>query len=113
VPLSENPPVMVADIAAMLNLPILIVARAGLGTINHTLLTLQSARQWGLTIWGIVLNFTHPDGQDLAEITNPDALRCWGEVEILAQLPEDPETQMEAFQIGPDVLYNLEQIKLP
>ena len=41
-----------------LKLPLLVVARLGLGTINHSLLTVRQARAMGLTVRGIVLNDT-------------------------------------------------------
>jgi dethiobiotin synthetase len=50
----------VADLAARLRLPLLIVARPGLGTLNHTLLTLAAARAAGLRVCGIVLNDASP-----------------------------------------------------
>lgn len=45
-----------ADLASWLELPLLIVARVGLGTINHTLLTVEVAERRGLKVAGIVLN---------------------------------------------------------
>ena len=45
----------VRDLARLLGLPVLIAARPGLGTINHTLLTLESARAAGLDVRAIVL----------------------------------------------------------
>jgi len=45
-----------AGIARLLGAPVLIVARDALGTINHTVLTIESARRQGLRIAGIVLN---------------------------------------------------------
>jgi dethiobiotin synthetase len=47
---------LVADLALACRLPLLIVARAGLGTINHTLLTLAEARRRGLNVAAVVLN---------------------------------------------------------
>jgi dethiobiotin synthetase len=47
---------LAADLARVLELPLLIVARASLGTINHTLLTIFEARRRGLTIAGVILN---------------------------------------------------------
>ena len=44
-----------ADVAAALGFPLLVVARAQLGTINHTLLTLAEARHRGLAVAGVVL----------------------------------------------------------
>jgi len=46
----------VADFAAWTGFPLLIVARLGLGTINHTLLTIEAAKLRNLTIAGIILN---------------------------------------------------------
>ncbi len=49
-----------ADLAVALGLPVLVVARAGLGTVNHTALTVEALRRRGLAIAGIVLNRTAP-----------------------------------------------------
>jgi len=49
-----------AGLAARLELPVLLVARAALGTINHTLLTLEAIRASGLRLAGVVIN--HVDG---------------------------------------------------
>jgi len=58
-----------ADLAKDWNLKVLIVGRAGLGTLNHTFLTWYYARNTGLEVIGIVLNgFT---GNDVSERTNP------------------------------------------
>lgn len=46
----------IADFAAWVDFPLLIVARLGLGTINHTLLTIEAAKLRNLTIAGIILN---------------------------------------------------------
>jgi len=47
---------LVAHFAKMVNLPVVIVARPGLGTINHTLLTLFAVRKAGLKVAGVVIN---------------------------------------------------------
>ena len=46
----------VRDLAAELRLPLIVVARSGLGTINHTLLTMEAARAHGLEVAAVVLN---------------------------------------------------------
>jgi dethiobiotin synthetase len=46
----------IADLAAALGLPLLVVARPGLGTVNHTLLTIEVARHEGLEVAAVVLN---------------------------------------------------------
>jgi dethiobiotin synthetase len=60
--------VTAADLAARLGLPLLVVARTALGTVNHTALTLREAARAGLTTAGLILNRTvaaaapHEDG---------------------------------------------------
>jgi dethiobiotin synthetase len=46
----------VADLAVALALPVLVVARAGLGTVNHSALTIRALRSYGLDAVGVVLN---------------------------------------------------------
>lgn len=62
VPLTED--ALLAEWIAYLRMPVLIVARAGLGTINHTLLTVSFLRQLGIDILGVVLN----EGADAAAV---------------------------------------------
>jgi dethiobiotin synthetase len=78
VPLSESE--TMADLMQHFALPVLVVARGGLGTINHTLLTIEALRQRNLDIAGIV--FT---GDLLPE--NPRAIERHGRVSILGHLP--------------------------
>lgn len=54
VPFAES--FCVRDLAGELALPVVVVARPGLGTINHTLLTLEAARAAGLDVAAVVLN---------------------------------------------------------
>ena len=46
----------IIDFIAKLGIKTLVVARSGLGTINHTLLTLQALRSRAIPIWGVVMN---------------------------------------------------------
>jgi len=57
VPLASGYPVR--DLAVALGLALIVVARPGLGTINHTLLTLEAARTAGLGVAGVVLTPWH------------------------------------------------------
>ena len=59
----------VGDWAVELGLPVIIVCRAGLGTINHTRLTIESIQRAGLPISGIFMNF-HQTPDDLSSRTN-------------------------------------------
>jgi dethiobiotin synthetase len=62
-----------ADLAADLELPLVVVARPGLGTLNHTRLTCEAAWARGLRVTGIVVN-GYPADAGVAERTNLDAL---------------------------------------
>ena len=50
----------VLDLASDLGLPVVVVARPGLGTINHTMLTVNCALKAGLTVAGIIINYVRP-----------------------------------------------------
>jgi dethiobiotin synthetase len=60
----------IRDWARDLALPVVVVARASLGTINHTLLTVESIRSAGLQVRGIIVNFNGLE-EDMATQTNP------------------------------------------
>jgi dethiobiotin synthetase len=68
VPIRDN--YFVADLARSLKLPLLVVARLGLGTINHSLLTVRQARANRLTVRGMILNDTVGGERDQAARTN-------------------------------------------
>jgi dethiobiotin synthase len=68
------------DLMAQLALPIVLVARGTLGTINHTLLSLAALRARALSIAGVVMNGP-PD------IGNRTAIEQFGQVRVLAELP--------------------------
>jgi len=77
----------VADLACEFNLPLLVVGRLSLGTINHTLLTLRYAQERGLRVAGIMLNRCQQGPDGLAEQTNPREIeRTSGHV-VLGTLP--------------------------
>jgi dethiobiotin synthetase len=78
-PLAEN--FTVCDLAASLRLPLLIAARPGLGTINHTLLTLQAARAYGLDVRAVVIT-PWPEQPSRLEQSNLEMIRRFGFVEV-------------------------------
>lgn len=78
---------LVLDLARCLKLPILVVARAGLGTINHTALTVLAARQADLPVAGVILNRCSAN-PGLAEQTNPAVIEAITGVPILGKVPE-------------------------
>ncbi len=117
----------VIHLAAMMKLPVVIVARPGLGTINHTLLTIHAARSAGLKLAGVVINryhiepsardaldkhaepYTHGDA-DLAIYTNPAQMAERSGLDVLAIVPEDSESSTENATLGFDVEFALGQV---
>jgi len=75
VPLADG--ITVGDWAKGLGLPVLVVASAGLGTLNHALLTVEAIRADGLAVLGVVLNHHGLPRHDRAAETNAAALREW------------------------------------
>src|SRR5436190_1722571 len=73
----------IGDLAAELGLPLLVVARAGLGTVNHTALTVLAARQLGLRPAGVVLNGT----ADESSKENARMIEELAEVPVLGRTP--------------------------
>jgi dethiobiotin synthetase len=79
-----------ADLVLRLDLPVLVVARASLGTINHTLLTLEACSARGLDVLGVVLShatgtLSRPDEQNLAVLKRALGKRLLGEVMPVSQ----------------------------
>jgi dethiobiotin synthetase len=84
---------LVRDLALELRLPLVIAAAPGLGTINHTLLTLEAARAVGLEVAAVVLT-PWPEQPDSVAVSNRDTIERLGGVRTLS-LPrldlENPE----------------------
>lgn len=72
VPLSNDPQREIVDLVADLSVPAVVVSRSGLGTLNHTALTVEALRNRDVPVVGIVLN--QYEGATVAERTNPDEL---------------------------------------
>nr|HID57680.1 dethiobiotin synthase [Desulfobacterales bacterium] len=74
------------DLIKRLGIPMLVVARAGLGTINHTLLTIWTAKNAEIEVLGVILNrVTHE--QDISEKSNPHVLQRLLDVPLLGVMP--------------------------
>jgi dethiobiotin synthetase len=81
-----TPEFAMADLAAELGLPVLVVARASLGTINHTLLTVEAIERRGIPLGGVVVN--HAGGVlSGADARNLHALRGALGAKLLAEVP--------------------------
>ena len=88
VPLNEND--LVIDLIKKLNIPVLVVCRSGLGTINHTILTLQHLRMHAIPILGVVMNGPKNEG-------NRKAITHYGQVNVLAEI--EPIQDMSALTL--------------
>lgn len=98
----------VADLARELAAPILIVARPGLGTINHTLLTVESIRSRGLTIAGIVLNSATAHMDDLSVQTNADEIEARSGVPVFGTVAYESETELR--RVGEPITIHWESL---
>jgi len=78
-----------ADLARELDLPLLVVARARLGTVNHTRLTLEVAEARGLQVFGVVISHSSVDETE-GERRNLDGLRSRLGTRLVLELPHRP-----------------------
>jgi dethiobiotin synthase len=90
VPLNESE--LMVDLMVQLQLPVLVVSRAELGAINHTLLTLEALRARALRIAGVVM-------VGVRNTSNRDAIEHYGNVAILGEMPELPTLTPEAVAL--------------
>ena len=70
-----------------IDLPLVIVARPNLGTINHTCLTVAYAKARGLKVAGIIINMYDHQNAGVAERTNPGMIETMTGVPILGLVP--------------------------
>jgi len=112
-PISDD--LWAVHLAKMMALPVVIVARPGLGTINHTLLTIAAARSAGLAVAGVVINryLVEPGKPDIATETNPAQIAALGGVRILAIVGEDPATSVDGDALGAGVKFAIDQVDWP
>lgn len=87
--LDDNTPFLLSDLIKFLDLDILLVADAGLGTINYTLLTVEYARLKGLNIKGIILN--NFDETNYMHQDNLIQVERLTRVNVVAKVPKDAD----------------------
>jgi dethiobiotin synthetase len=97
VPVTENS--TMADLAREFGLSLIVVTRPGLGTLNHTALTVESATSRGLPVLGMVIN-NFPEETDLAERTNPALLSDMTGLPIIGVLHNDSSLSVEEGKVG-------------
>ena len=98
VPIDEDHTVL--DLAAAFGLPVVIVARPNLGTINHSLLTIQAVRKAGLPLAGLVISGYNAETADIAEETSPDVICNFSNTPLLAVVPYDDGASVEEGRLG-------------
>jgi dethiobiotin synthetase len=87
----------VADLIAELALPVVVVTRRTLGTLNHTLLTLEAARLRQLQVCGLVVNETEPV-RDIAAETNVAELQRLVDVPVLGVVSYRQDRRTERIE---------------
>jgi dethiobiotin synthetase len=85
VPLKQDYSVL--DLAKEFGLPLIVVSRPGLGTLNYTMLTVNYAIREGLTVAGIIINYHCPPEDTLAEETNPEILKQISPAPVIGVFP--------------------------
>lgn len=98
VPVTES--LDVADLAKRFDLPLMIVARAGLGTINHTGLTVNYARQKGLDLLGVILSGMDKPGDDPSHQDNAEQIEKQFDVPVLATIPKMSESMSDRDKVA-------------
>ena len=100
VPLNDTQTML--DLMQALALPVIVAARSGLGTINHTLLTIKALSGAGLTVAGVVLVDTADQPPGLIEADNARVIADRGQVPVLAHFPYDTATA--CGKVNPDYI---------
>ena len=98
VPVGED--FSVVDLAARTGLPLIVVARTTLGTINHTLLTLEAAAARDLKVCGVVYCAAQAGPVDIAAQTSPDVVTRRSGVPSLGSIPFDIEVDVDGGALG-------------
>lgn len=75
------------DLALQMGLPLIIVSRVQIGTLNHTLLTINAARQHGLKIKGVILNSSNEGELNAVEAEQGSLIKEFSDVPVLGVCP--------------------------
>jgi len=105
VPLTEK--IDLLDLAGEFDLPTVVVTKARLGTINHTLMTIDCLRAAGLKIAGVVINGYDARQSTAAEETAEQIIAQCGVVNILSVVPFDETVDVENQSLGELILQSL------
>jgi dethiobiotin synthetase len=100
-----------ADWAVKERLPVLLVARLGLGTLNHTLMTLEVAKARKIVVKGIVLNDFPKTGSDLSRRWNPNDLSRLTKVPVLGIFPHLRRQTIQASKNAWERHFDFKQVR--
>ena len=96
----------VADLALKVDLPLIIVSRVKLGTLNHTLLTINAAREKGLQVKGVILNSTDAEEWDAIEAEQGSLIEKLSDTPILGVCPHIHDISSEKVNENPGLFQN-------
>ena len=106
VPVTETETIL--DLAVVFDLPTVVVVRPNLGTINHSLLTIEAARNAGLPVAGLVVNGYNAETADVPEETSADVICHFSDTNLLSVVPYDEESSVEEGRLGKRILQSLQ-----
>jgi dethiobiotin synthetase len=93
VPLTNS--YLLGDFVKLLGLQLIVVSRPNLGSVNHTLLTVNACKKYGLDIVGIIIN-RMPTKPDIVESMTPQFIRKLTGIPIIAIIPEQARSNSQA-----------------
>ena len=99
VPLTGNKTMI--DLMATLDLPVILVARPGLGTINHTLLSIRELERSGLMLHGIIFCDAKGSGWGEIEENNVETIARMGKARVIGCIPYMAELGDQALRCRP------------
>ena len=106
VPITETETIL--DLAVEFDLPTVIVARPNLGTINHSLLTIEAVRNAGLPVAGLVINGYNAKTADVPEETSPQVICDFSDTTLLSVVPYDEDSSVEDGRLGKRIVQSLQ-----
>lgn len=95
------------DVALWLGAPTVVVARPALGTINHTLLTVEGLRLAKIPVSGVVINRYPAENASVAEESNPRSIERWGKVPVLCVVPDE---KLDRLQLPPGIVAAIDTV---
>ncbi len=107
VPLSVDFDVL--DLMKEFALPVIVVTRPNLGTLNHTLLTIDAVRDSGLELAGVIISGYNPKTRDIAEKTVEQTIISCGNIDVMATVPYYENADVDKGEIG-NSYFALEEI---